>query len=922
MPPSSEGDPKVNSDQSGHYRHPDGVFLSRLEGRPLLHTPQGGAVVVDAKMAELWQVAHQHTLAEILARVPSDGQERRSLAAAIGCLEAAGFIRREGAGIPPNKQGEPPPLSSMPQVSVVLVGYNSRAWLEGCLDSLRRQTYPLLEILLVDNGSTDGTAAWAAETQPQVQVTRLENTVSLAAAINTGVRSARGDYFLLLNPDVALERQAIHWLVATAQQNADCGAVAAKLKFSWAPGFINGLGNTAGAFHWGADIGLGHLDLGQLDDLKEVPSVCFAGALVTRQAWESAGPLDEGFPMYYEDIEWSYRARLSGYRVLACPQAVIYHALGQRQHTGKTLDLSQEKLRNVVYGRRRFAGLIQEADYRRRYLRNYLLEDGLKFLLAALRGQWYKVRAYWQAWRDYRHTRANIHTKREILAQQTRLHPGEQFFRLQVSLPDPLIWHGLPELTFDVVENVYLPLLTTGKAKLPQELTGISPQLLIFSNDIVGQKMAGPGIRYWEIARVLARHLAVTLAIPGKSDLEQTEVRLLDYTTLSQAKLQEIVDGQDLVLLSPNMLNRFPLLKRSRTRWILDVYDPFFLENLYYYRAEPLSSQEAIHQQTIELVNRAARLGDFFICGSERQRDLWLGILSANGRVNPATFRQDTTLRQLIDVTGIGLPDDLPQGSFLRGQHPAFPGKARIFLWGGGMWDWLDPLSMVKAWPRIIQSHPEARLVFLGARHPNPEVPRHAMVEQVRQLAAQSGELEQSIFLFDWLNLQEREALLAESDVGLILHPEHIETHFSIRTRVLDYLWAELPVLTSQGDVLSELIAAYGLGRVVPEGDVDAIAQAAIELLEQPKAYWSERVQQVKASFTWEKMCQPLLNYCLHGAPAADRHLFPAAERQTGRARSLYSRLARARYIWRNQGSRALVHRLGRFIQSRLSGSV
>ena len=75
-------------------------------------------------------------------------------------------------------------------------------------------------------------------------------------------------------------------------------------------------------------------------------------------------------------------------------------------------------------------------------------------------------------------------------------------------------------------------------------------------------------------------------------------------------------------------------------------------------------------------------------------------------------------------------------------------------------------------------------------RHPNPLVPVHAMPGRVEALAAEIGEKDRSILFFDWLSYTDREALLAEADIGAMLHPVHVETRFSIRTRVLDYLWA------------------------------------------------------------------------------------------------------------------------------------
>jgi glycosyltransferase involved in cell wall biosynthesis len=353
---------------------------------------------------------------------------------------------------------------------------------------------------------------------------------------------------------------------------------------------------------------------------------------------------------------------------------------------------------------------------------------------------------------------------------------------------------------------------------------------------------------------------------------------------------------------------------------VLDLYDPFIFENLHYYLAEPMDVQEQLNLQSVELLNRAARAGDFFVCGSERQRDLWMGLLAANGRVNPRAFASDPELRRLVDVVGVGIPEREPvHRPILRGLHPAFPQEARIILWGGGLWDWLDPLTLVQAWPEVIKHFPQARLVFLGTRHPNPLVPDHRVVESTIALAAETGEKDRTVFFFEWLPVEEREALLCEADIGIVLHPQHVETRYAIRTRVLDYVWARLPVLVSDGDVTSEWVRQYDLGRVAPPSNADAIAGALVEMLEMPKEAWAPAFEKARAYFFWSRVVEPLRQYCRGGALAADRKITRLGPEGARPGKIWRGRLARARYIWRNQGSGALLRRLWRFLQWRLS---
>jgi glycosyltransferase involved in cell wall biosynthesis len=536
--------------------------------------------------------------------------------------------------------------------------------------------------------------------------------------------------------------------------------------------------------------------------------------------------------------------------------------------------------------------------------------------------RWQSAVAILAAWLKFLKDLPELRRERHDLAAKRSLAYSELFL-LQQDMPGTSIWHALPELTWDQVSNTYLPLILAGKTRPMPEFTAskLQPRLLIVSNDIVDEKMAGPGIRYLEMGRTLSESIHVTIAVPAETKLEVTGLRLEPYSREHPAKLEEMVRDADVVLISGDMLEKFPFLRSAKSRLVVDLYDPTVLENLHYYAAEPLDNQQALNQHSVELANLLLRSGDFFICGNERQRDFWLGFLAANGRVNPLNFQRDPSLRALIDLVGVGFPDrELHHHQrILRGVHPQVPDESRIVLWGGGIWNWLDPLTLIKAWPEVISSHPEARLVFLGTRHPNPLVPQHEMAQKAEALAQETGEMGRTILFFEWLSFIDREALLCEADVGVALHPVHVETRYSIRTRVLDYFWARLPVLVTDGDVTSQWVRGHGLGKVVPAFDEQAVASALISILGCPKQDWSAAYEPFMSQHRWSKVVEPLRRYCLEGSVAPDRgltHSQPLSGSSIMGWRWLWSR---ARYILRKEGFRSLIHRIWRYSQWRLS---
>lgn len=450
-----------------YYLKKDGVYICNSRSGFVLCTPQGGKVAVDEVIADLLKLDSNELPIERISTKESilAWQQR----AALACLAEAQLLERKGRL--PQKFIAPPPLENFPSTSLsaVLVSHDSQAWLEKCLPSLMEQSITPKEVVIVDNASHDGTVAWVKAHYPQVRLIAFQEQRPLAQAINTGIHQCNGEYYLVLNPDVILERRALEHMLRVASADERCAAVAAKLKFLWAPGFINGLGNFVAPQSWGTDIGLGHLDLGQFDHWEEVPSACFAAALISARAWLEVGPLDEGFPMYYEDTEWCYRARLLGYRIRAAPLAEALHAFSGHILSKEEGMISPQKLTWVTYGRLRFASKLMTWKWRARFLGGYAIEDVLRSLYFLFSAHGRHVHALAEAWRKFVASLGEIKELRLAL-EKRKTAKDQQVFHLWRKIPPPLMWRGMPLLTWDVICYHYLPLILQGKTRPLSEI--------------------------------------------------------------------------------------------------------------------------------------------------------------------------------------------------------------------------------------------------------------------------------------------------------------------------------------------------------------------------------------------------------------------------------------------------------------------
>ena len=400
-------------------------------------------------------------------------------------------------------------------------------------------------------------------------------------------------------------------------------------------------------------------------------------------------------------------------------------------------------------------------------------------------------------------------------------------------------------------------------------------RVLIVSHEALGASMSGPAIRYWELAHALASEHTVTLAAPAPMTLTSDRVRLVGYDARSGAALRAGLGECEVVLVAGYLLRHYPFL-RGGPPLVVDLYDPFILENLAIHAPLPLADQQARHRLDLPVLHEQLVAGDFFLCASDTQRDFWLGLLAALGRLNPQTLAADASLRQLIDVVPFGLPAQPPRRrqAVLKGVVPGIAPADEVVLWGGGVWDWFDPLTAIRAVAALAPRRPNLRLFFAGVRHPNPAVPPMRQVAAARQLSADLGLTGRHVFFNDWVPYAARADYLLEADVGLSLHLEHIETRFAFRTRLLDYLWAGLPMVLTRGDSLGERIAAEGGARLVAPGDVDGAAEALDAVLSVPALTDRERQQQalpLTQSLQWPRVAAPLADFCRAPRRAADK---------------------------------------------------
>jgi GT2 family glycosyltransferase len=221
-----------------------------------------------------------------------------------------------------------PGNTDRPMVSVIVVNYNGKAFLDKCLGSLSRQAYPAVEVLVVDNGSSDGSVAFVREMYPQVNVIENGENLGFAKANNVGIRAARGELIATLNNDTEVVPGWLGELARAMLSDDGVGMCASKMLRMDDPTVIDSTGicvSRSGAC-W--DRGMFEKDRGQHEKIEEVFGPCAGAALYRKAMLDEVGLFDEEFVSYMEDTDLAFRGRLAGWKCLYVPKAVVYHVHG------------------------------------------------------------------------------------------------------------------------------------------------------------------------------------------------------------------------------------------------------------------------------------------------------------------------------------------------------------------------------------------------------------------------------------------------------------------------------------------------------------------------------------------------------------------------------------------------------------------
>ena len=239
------------------------------------------------------------------------------------------------------------PISDIqPPASIIIPNWNGAHHLSTCLDSLRRQSYLSFEIVVVDNGSTDGSLELLEKDYPEVKVVALPENRGFAGGVNAGIREARGEIIAVFNNDAEADPRWLEELAEALARHPEAGMATPKVLLFDRRDVINTVGDFYGVDGVPGNRGVWQRDEGQFDREEYIFGAAGVAAAYRRAMLDEVGLFDEDFFSFCEDVDLAWRAQLAGWKCVYVPRAVVYHKLSA---TGGGKMASYYCGRNFIY---------------------------------------------------------------------------------------------------------------------------------------------------------------------------------------------------------------------------------------------------------------------------------------------------------------------------------------------------------------------------------------------------------------------------------------------------------------------------------------------------------------------------------------------------------------------------------------------
>lgn len=376
------------------------------------------------------------------------------------------------------------------------------------------------------------------------------------------------------------------------------------------------------------------------------------------------------------------------------------------------------------------------------------------------------------------------------------------------------------------------------------------------------QTVEGGGMRAWGIAKGLQRNnIEVTVAVNDSFPQELDEHENIKLVTWSlNDKFAELINSFDAVIVSYCMGNPSVFIAdriNDNVQLILDAYVPIYVE-VSARESKDIDTEYRNYMGDIVRFNHVLKRGDYFLCASQSQKTFYTGVLSSLGIINPRSYREDRIL-----VVPFGIHDEPLKISENPYKNLGIKDSDFVVLWFGGLYPWFHVEELLESMDKL-SKYKDIKFVFVGGKNPfNPNPDFFRQYEKTVKFADDKKLIDKSIYFIDWVDFDERVNWYVHADTVISLNQPGEENAFSWRTRVMDYVWGELAIITNGGDPLSETLLSQNAAIRLPQLSSNEITNTILSVHDNSKILEDVRkqVKQIKKTFYWHTIVEPIVQY-------------------------------------------------------------
>lgn len=412
-------------------------------------------------------------------------------------------------------------------------------------------------------------------------------------------------------------------------------------------------------------------------------------------------------------------------------------------------------------------------------------------------------------------------------------------------------------------------------------------KILIISNGPVPapeiKNVEGGGLRAWGLANGLKNNskdkyeVEVSYNQVFKQDNFTDELNGIKISTWEISTLAEKIQEFDSVLVSYNAGDITQTVVdsiRQDQQLILDGYVPIHIE-MSARNSDNLDREYDAFNFENKIWTKALRRGDILLCANEAQKKFYTGVMAQVGRINPITYGDE----DLIQIVPYGIYREKAVAKHDPVSKLVKNKKAFKLLWFGGIYPWFDLTNLLEAVKNANKTTP-IELIMVGVKNPFNQHPDFIKRYEEVMDYIKNNNMDEIVHITDWVKFEDRAEWYLGSDAVVLINNIGMENTLAWRTRLVDYVWADLPIVTNGGDPMSDILEANKAVYILPDLDAKTIEKEIIKISKDKETLKqvSTNLSKVRRLFYWDKVTENLSKLISKGYKPADAGLLKEVE--------------------------------------------